>query len=81
MEGSVCRLADTIRITVQLIDVASGFHLWAERYERKLSDIFEIQEDIVQAIVSHLRIRQSEKSLIRNNPKNLEAPGRLVVTV
>src|SRR5215472_10289495 len=46
LEGSVRRAADRLRITVQLIDAKTGFHIWSERYDRRLSDIFEIQDEI-----------------------------------
>jgi adenylate cyclase len=51
VEGSVRRVGDRIRITAQLIDAANDVHLWAERYDRSTSEIFDIQQDVVQAIV------------------------------
>lgn len=57
LEGSVRKAADRVRITAQLIDGASGGHLWAERYDRVLQDIFAIQDEITQHIVEALRIR------------------------
>jgi TolB-like protein len=52
VEGSVRRLGDRVRITVQLNDVFTGSHIWAERYERDLSDVFKTQDEIVEAIVA-----------------------------
>jgi len=57
LEGSVRRAGDRIRVTAQLIDAADGSHLWSERYDRDLADIFAIQDEIAQAIASALRIK------------------------
>jgi adenylate cyclase len=54
LEGSVRRAGDRVRITAQLIDAATGVHLWAERYDRNLDDIFAVQEEVAQTIVSTL---------------------------
>ncbi len=50
LEGSVRKSADSVRVTAQLIDVETGFHLWSETYDRKLDDIFSIQDDIARAV-------------------------------
>jgi serine/threonine protein kinase/Flp pilus assembly protein TadD len=55
LEGSVRKAGDRLRISVQLIKVADGFHLWSERYDRTLDDIFAVQDDIAQAVVKELR--------------------------
>ena len=47
---------DQVRITAQLIDTETGFHLWSETYDRQLSDIFQVQDEIAGAIVDKLRI-------------------------
>lgn len=52
LEGSVRKDGDQVRITAQLNDVATGSHLWAERYDRNLSDVFAVQDEITQAIVA-----------------------------
>jgi TolB-like protein/Tfp pilus assembly protein PilF len=52
VEGSVRLAGDRVRITVQLNDVATGSHLWAERYDRKLVDVFAVQDEITEAIVA-----------------------------
>jgi adenylate cyclase len=57
LEGSVQRAAKRVRITVQLIDAASGAHLWAERYDRELKDIFAVQDDVTQRIVNVLQVK------------------------
>jgi len=61
LEGSVRRAGSRIRVTAQLIDVANGFQLWSERYDRELADVFAVQDDIASAIVSELRGRFAEK--------------------
>jgi TolB-like protein len=52
VEGSVRKGGDRVRITVQLNDVATGSHIWAERYDRDLSDVFALQDEITEAIVA-----------------------------
>jgi TolB-like protein/Tfp pilus assembly protein PilF len=52
VEGSVRKEGNRVRITVQLIDVATGSHVWAERYDRELADVFALQDEITQAIVA-----------------------------
>jgi adenylate cyclase len=54
VEGSVRKVGERVRVTVQLIDGASGTHLWAERYDRRLDDIFAVQDDIVRTIAATL---------------------------
>jgi len=56
LEGSVRRVTDRLRVTVQLVDAKTGFHLWSERYDRQLSDIFEIQDGIAAAIAGRLKV-------------------------
>ena len=56
LEGSVRQAGDTVRITAQLVDTETGFHLWSETYDRQLADIFEVQDEIAQAIVQELRL-------------------------
>lgn len=76
LEGSVRKAGNRVRITAQLIDGSSGGHLWAERYDRELTDIFEVQDDVTQQIVAALKVTLSatEKSLIADGgTKNVEA--------
>jgi TolB-like protein len=54
VEGSVRRAGDTLRITAQLIDTSSGYHLWSERFDRALGDVFEIQDEIASAVAERL---------------------------
>jgi len=55
LEGSVRRAGKRVRITVQLIEVATDSHLWSETYDRELDDIFAVQDDIAQSVVTELR--------------------------
>lgn len=55
LEGSVRKVAKRLRITAQLINVADGYHLWSQRYDRELQDVFEIQDEIARAIADKLR--------------------------
>lgn len=57
LEGSVRRAGDRVRITAQLIDGRSGGHLWAERYDRQLEDVFAVQDEVTEQIVGALEVR------------------------
>ncbi len=57
LEGSVRKAGDRLRISAQLIDAASDRHLWAERYDRELGDVFAVQDDVTRRIVDALRLR------------------------
>ncbi|MGA2314412.1 MAG: guanylyl cyclase, partial [Xanthobacteraceae bacterium] len=59
LEGSIRRAGQRVRITAQLVDAATGGHLWAERYDRDLTDIFEVQDDVTHRIVDALKITLS----------------------
>ena len=61
LEGSVRRAGDRVRITAQLIDTGSDSHLWSESYDRKLEDVFAIQDDIAHCIVTALRMTLTPK--------------------
>ncbi|MFP6689203.1 MAG: adenylate/guanylate cyclase domain-containing protein, partial [Alphaproteobacteria bacterium] len=54
VEGSVRKVGNRVRITVQLVDAADGHHLWAERFDRELEDVFAVQNEITQVIVANL---------------------------
>ncbi|MFZ8299854.1 hypothetical protein ACO1LN_13795, partial [Staphylococcus aureus] len=75
LEGSVRRADNRLRITVQLVSAADGYHLWSERYERELRDVFAIQEDIARAISERLKITfpWRGKPLVKTGTPNLEA--------
>src|SRR5262249_28336226 len=79
LEGSVRKAGRRVRITVQLIDGATGGHLWAERYDRDFGDIFTLQDDISKSVVSALSVRllPAELKTITARPtKNVEAYER-----
>ena len=67
LEGSVQRSADQIRVTAQLIDAATGAHVWAERYDRPAKDIFAVQDEITGIIAARLdaNIQKAEVEAIR----------------
>jgi adenylate cyclase len=61
VEGSVRKAGNRLRITTQIVNVADGYHLWSERYDRELEDVFAIQEEIATTIVQALKIKLSER--------------------
>ncbi len=76
VEGSVRKAGNRVRITAQLIDASNGQHIWAERYDRELTDVFEVQDEITMslagAIMPELYVEQ-QKIILRKAPENLEA--------
>ena len=60
LEGSVRKMGNQLRVTAQLVNVADGYHLWSERYDREIEDVFAIQDDISQAIARALRVILTE---------------------
>src|SRR5438874_5725352 len=76
LEGSVRKAAGRVRITAQLIDGANDSHLWAERYDRDLNDIFAIQDEISHAIVDALKVKllpEEEKAIEQRGTENVDA--------
>ena len=76
VEGSVRKAGQRVRITAQLIDGSSGDHLWADRYDRELDDIFAIQDEISKAIVAALKLTllpEEKKAIERRGTTNVEA--------
>ncbi len=76
LEGSVRKAGERVRVNAQLIDGASGGHLWADRFDRDLTDIFAIQDEITQAIVEQLKIKllpQEKKAIAQAPTANVEA--------
>ena len=61
LEGSVRKQGNRLRITAQLINVEDGFHLWSEKYDREMDDIFAIQDEIAFAITEKLKVSLLEK--------------------
>jgi adenylate cyclase len=76
LEGSVRRAANRIRINAQLIDATTGFHLWAQRYDRDFADIFDLRDEITHTIVAALEVHLTPReraSIERRYTNNLEA--------
>jgi len=72
LEGSVRRAGDRLRISAQLIEAATGVHRWAEHYDRKLEDVFTLQDEVVRTIVAILaaHVRKAETERTRAKPPN-----------
>jgi serine/threonine-protein kinase len=82
LQGSVRKSGNRVRVTVQLISVADGYQLWSERFDRELTDVFAIQDEIAQAVVETLRVRLAEQpssdsipttSLVKRRTQNFDA--------
>ena len=76
LEGSVRKAGDKVRITAQLIDALNGHHLWAKRYDRNLSDIFAVQDEITKKIITAMQVKLTEGEQVRaaaRGTNNLEA--------
>ncbi|MFN2399001.1 MAG: protein kinase [Gemmatimonadaceae bacterium] len=76
LEGSVRKAGNRLKVTAQLVNVADGYHLWSETYERELKDVFAVQDEIARAIVSALRLRLEDRGgapLVKRSTENLEA--------
>jgi adenylate cyclase len=76
LEGSVRKAGSRVRVTAQLIDGDSGGHVWADRYDRDLTDIFAIQDEITTSIVDQLKVRlvpAEEKAICQSPTDNVEA--------
>jgi serine/threonine-protein kinase len=79
LEGSVRQAGQRLRITAQLIDVSNGYHLWSERYDREMQDVFAVQDEISLAIAGALKVRllpAQEESLIAPGTRDVEAYNR-----
>jgi serine/threonine-protein kinase len=76
LEGSVRKSGSRLRITAELVDVASGYHLWSERYDRELDDIFAVQDEIAATIVKALQLKLSgdqQQFLVKRHTENVQA--------
>jgi len=75
LEGSVRRVGDHLRIASQLVNAADGYHLWSEKYDLAMKDVFAIQEEIANAIVQRLEVTldSEQRPLFRAGTDNLEA--------
>ena len=73
VEGSVRKSVDRIRVNVQLVDAASGTHIWAERFDRELADVFALQDEVARRIVGAISGKLGSEPTLRKRPRNLEA--------
>src|SRR5262249_54927603 len=76
LEGSVRKADNQLRITVQLVNAADGFHLWSERYDREMKDVFAIQDEIARSIARRLQVAfecGDAGPLVKPGTQNLEA--------
>ncbi len=77
LEGSVRKAGDRLRITTRLINIADGNHLWAERYDREMKDIFDVQDEIARIIIDRLKIsltkQKDHKPLLKARTANIDA--------
>jgi serine/threonine-protein kinase len=76
LEGSVRKSGDRLRITVQLISTSDGYHLWSERYDRKMKDIFDVQDEITLAVVEALKVKllgDQQANVLKRYTDNTEA--------
>ena len=72
LEGSVQKSRDRVRITVQLIDTSNGYHLWSERFDRVMDDIFDIQDEITAAVVDALKIKLLGGTAVKKAKRSTE---------
>jgi TolB-like protein/Flp pilus assembly protein TadD len=76
LEGSVRKSGNRLRITVQLINAANGYHLWSERYDAEMQDIFDVQDEITLAIVGALKLRllgKEKSAILKHHTENPKA--------
>jgi TolB-like protein/predicted Ser/Thr protein kinase len=76
LEGSVRKAGNRLRVTAQLVNVSDGYHLWAERYDRDLDDVFAVQDDIARAVVEKLQVKlvgRAETPLVKRLTESPEA--------
>ena len=81
LEGSVRKAGERLRITAQLINIADGYHLWSERFDREMKDVFNIQDEVTLEIVDKLKIELLEKEreqVVKRYTDNLEAHNLLL---
>ena len=76
LEGTLRRAADRIRITTQLVDATTGFQLWSERFDREITDVFDVQDEITQSIVESLRLELMPTAATGATTRNARAYER-----
>jgi serine/threonine-protein kinase len=76
LEGSVRQAGQRLRVTAQLVDVGTGYHLWSDRFDREMQDVFAVQDEIARAIVGTLKVRllgEADQPLVAPVTRNVEA--------
>ncbi|MGH9949162.1 MAG: tetratricopeptide repeat protein [Pyrinomonadaceae bacterium] len=76
LEGSVRKSGDRLRITVQLVNASDGYHVWSERYDREMRDIFDVQDEITLAVVDALKLKlfgDVKSAVLKKATENAEA--------
>jgi TolB-like protein/Tfp pilus assembly protein PilF len=76
LEGSVRKSGNHLRITAQIVNAADGYHLWSERYDREMKDIFDVQDDITVAVVEALKVKllgEEQGAVLKHHTRNAEA--------
>ncbi len=74
LEGSVRKAGNRVRVTAQLVKASDGYHLWSERYDRELADIFDVQDEIARSITQRLKVALGgDAKLVRASTSNMEA--------
>jgi TolB-like protein/Flp pilus assembly protein TadD len=76
LEGSVRKSGNRLRITAQLVNAANGYHLWSERYDREMQDIFDVQDEITVAVVEALKVKllgEEQATILKRYTRNTEA--------
>ena len=76
LEGSVRKSGNRLRITAQLVNTADGYHLWSERYDREMKDIFDVQDEITLAVVEALKVKllgEEKKAVLKRHTSDPEA--------
>ena len=81
LEGSVQRSGDRIRITAQLIDALTGHHLWAERYDRDLKDLFALQDEITIKILTAIQVKLTEGEQVDERLKNITEGSKVSIAI
>ena len=81
LEGSVRKSGNTLRVTAQLINIADGYHLWSETYDRDFDDVFRIQDEIAASILAALKVQllgETAEPLVAERTDNLDARNNFV---
>ncbi len=76
LEGSVRKSGDRLRITVQLVNAADGYHVWSERYDREMRDIFDVQDEITLSVVGALKVKllgEERSAMLKKGTENAHA--------